>query len=64
MNATENAKIWVEELENGFLIIVDGNCNKIRCIHPDDRFVAYEYESDITIEEFMQIKSELEKINS
>ena len=64
MNATENAKIWVEELENGFLIIVDGNSNKIRCIHPDYRFVAYEYESDITVEEFMQIKSELEEINS
>ena len=64
MNATENAKIWIEELENRFIIIVDGNCNKIRCIHPDDRFVAYEYESDITVEEFMQIKSELEKINS
>ena len=64
MNATKNAKIWIEELENGCTIIVDGNCNKIRCIHPDYRFVAYEYESDITVEEFMQIKSELEEINS
>ena len=62
MNATENTKIWIEELENGFIIIVDGNCNKIRCVHPDHDYVIYQYEGDITIEEFMQIKRELMKI--
>ena len=62
MNATENAKIWIEELENGCTIIVDGNCNKIRCVHPDHDYVIYQYEGDITIEEFMQIKRELMKI--
>jgi hypothetical protein len=56
MNATDIPGVWSDELENGAIMLIDTNHNIIRVKGPRENPIKYEFDHDITITDYTQIK--------
>jgi hypothetical protein len=64
MNATAEKGIWQDVLKNGAIVTIDTNHNIIRVKGVRGNPIKYEFDHDITITDYTQIKHSHEKADN